>query len=111
MKVFITRQIPQAGLQLLEEAGCIITMNKEKRNLSKEELISISRQNDAVLNGGFDKMDAAYFDACNHLKLLSLMTVGYDNIDIAAATKYKIPVSNTPGVLSDATSDVAFLLM
>ena len=39
------------------------------------------------------------------------MTVGYDNIDIAAATKYKIPVSNTPGVLSNATADAAFLLM
>ena len=111
MKVFITRMIPEAGLELLKDAGLIITMNSERRNLFKEELISISKQNDIVLNGGFDKMDAAYFDQCQHLKTVSLMTVGYDNLDVAAATKYKIPVSNTPGVLSNATSDIAFLLM
>ena len=111
MKVFITRIIPEAGLKLLKDAGLIITMNSERRNLSKEELISISQQNDIVLNGGFDKMDAAYFDQCQHLKAFSLMTVGYDNVDVAAATRFKIPVSNTPGVLSDATSDIAFLLM
>lgn len=111
MKVFITRTIPEAGIKLLKEAGCIITMNTEKRNLSNEELISISRQNDIVLNGGFDKMREDYFAACSHLKLLSLMTVGYDNIDIAAATKYKIPISNTPDVLSNATADTSFLLM
>ena len=111
MKVFITKIIPEAGLKLLKEAGLIITMNSERRNLFKEELISISKQNDIVLNGGFDKMDAAYFDQCQHLQTVSLMTVGYDNLDVAAATKYKIPVSNTPGVLSNATSDIAFLLM
>jgi lactate dehydrogenase-like 2-hydroxyacid dehydrogenase len=111
MKVFITRTIPEAGIKLLKEAGCIITMNTERRNLSTGELISISQQNDIVLNGGFDKMREDYFKECTHLKLLSLMTVGYDNIDIAAATKYKIPVSNTPGVLSNATADTAFLLM
>jgi lactate dehydrogenase-like 2-hydroxyacid dehydrogenase len=111
MKVFITRIIPEAGLQLLKDAGLTITMNSERRNLSKEELINMSKQNDIVLNGGFDKMDAAYFDQCQHLKAFSLMTVGYDNVDVAAATKYKIPVSNTPGVLSNATSDAAFLLM
>ncbi|HEX5154921.1 MAG TPA: D-glycerate dehydrogenase [Parafilimonas sp.] len=111
MKVFITRIIPEAGLQLLKDAGLTITMNTERRNLSKEELISMSQQNDIVLNGGFDKMDAVYFDQCQHLKAFSLMTVGYDNVDVAAATKYKIPVSNTPGVLSNATSDAAFLLM
>lgn len=111
MKVFITRIIPEAGLQLLKDAGLTITMNTERRNLSREELIHMSKQNDIVLNGGFDKMDAAYFDHCQHLKAFSLMTVGYDNVDIAAATKYKIPVSNTPGVLSHATSDAAFLLM
>jgi glyoxylate reductase len=111
MKVFVTRIIPEAGLKLLKDAGLIITMNSERRNLSKEELISISKQNDIVLNGGFDKMDATYFDQCQHLKAFSLMTVGYDNVDVAAATKYKIPVSNTPGVLSNATSDTAFLLM
>src|SRR4051794_36119117 len=111
MKVFITREIPQTGIDILKHAGCTITMNKEKRNLTADELISFSKQYDVVLNGGFDKMNAAFIEACSHLKAISLMTVGYDNVDIAAATKYKIPVSNTPGVLSNATSDVAFLLM
>ncbi len=110
-KVFITRQIPEAGLQLLQEAGCTITQHEKKRELTPQELIFHCKENDALLSAGPNKMDAAFLQECNHLKVISLLSVGYDIIDITAATKQKIPVGNTPGVLSNATSDVAFLLM
>lgn len=109
MNVFITKQIPQAGLTLLQDAGIAYTI--AEKTLPQEELIARVKSFDALLSAGFVKADAGFLEACNHLKVLSLFSVGYDNVDIAAATRLGIPVGNTPGVLSRATADTAFLLM
>lgn len=109
MNVFITKQIPQAGLDLLQEAGIAYTI--AEKTLPQKELIAQVKQYDALLSAGFVKADAAFLEACGHIKVLSLFSVGYDNVDIAAATRLGIPVGNTPGVLSRATADTAFLLM
>lgn len=111
MKVFITRKIPDIGLQLLENAGIEVIEWNEKKPLSQPELIKYSKQCDALLSAGFNNIDAFFLNECRHLKVISLHSVGYDNVDVAAATKLKIPVGNTPGVLSGPTADVAFLLM
>ncbi len=111
MNVFITRHIPDAGFRLLTEAGCTVTEHKETRDLTQEELIFFCKQNDALLSAGYNKIDAHFLQACRHLKVISLLSVGYDNVDMAEATRLGIPVGNTPGVLSKATSDVALLLM
>lgn len=111
MKVLITRKFPEAGLQLLKEAGYTITEYTERRNLTQQELITACKTQDALISIGPNKLNADFFTACNNLKVISLMSVGYDNLDTAAATKAGIPVSNTPDVLSKATADVAFLLM
>ena len=111
MNVFITRRIPDAGLRLLEDAGCSITVHTEKTNLMPEQLISACREQDAMLNAGPNKMDRRFLEASSHLKAIALMSVGYDNVDIPEATRLGIPVSNTPGVLSRATADTAFLLL
>ncbi|HNU41944.1 MAG TPA: D-glycerate dehydrogenase, partial [Cyclobacteriaceae bacterium] len=55
--------------------------------------------------------DRSFFETCKHLEIVSQFAVGFDNIDVAAATEFKIPVCNTPDVLSEATADVAFGLM
>lgn len=111
MKIFITRRIPQKGIDLLTSAGHDIRIHDSDMPLTAIELIQASQQVDYVLNGGMQKFDAHFFQHCPNLKALSLMSVGYDNVDIPAATRYGIPVSNTPGILSGATADVAFLLM
>jgi Lactate dehydrogenase and related dehydrogenases len=111
MKIFITKRIPQKGIDLLKSAGHEITIHNSPNPLSEMELIKACQQADYVLNGGMQKFDANFFQNCPNLKALSLMSVGYDNVDISAATKHGIPVSNTPGILSGATADVAFLLM
>jgi glyoxylate reductase len=111
MKILITRKIPQKGIQLLEEAGYTLTVYSEKEPLTKPELIVLAKQHDAVVSVGGNQLDANFFEQCKHLKCIALMSVGYDNVDITAANLYKIPISNTSGVLSKATSDVAFLLM
>jgi len=111
MKVFITREISQEGIKLMQNAGISFTQWTEKRELEQEELISICKNYDALISVGQDKIDKHFLNESKHLKLIAQMAVGYDNIDIPEATKLKIPIGNTPGVLSKATADTAFLLM
>ena len=111
MKVFISRKIPEAGLQYLRDAAIEISEWTEKRDLLPEELIAYCKNADAFLSAGGNKIDKTFLNAVRHLKVISLHSVGYDNVDVAAATEIKMPIGNTPGVLSDATADIAFLLM
>jgi glyoxylate reductase len=111
MKVFITRVIPKIGVQLLQQAGHTVTQYEGKRDLTQEELITECKKYDALLSVGGNKINEYFLNACSHLKAISLLSVGYDNVEIAAATKLGRPISNTPGVLSGATADTAFLLM
>ncbi len=100
MKVFITRKIPEIGLQKLKEAGIEVIEWDEKKPLSQPELIKYSKQCDALLSAGFNKIDAHFLKECKHLKVIALHSVGFDNVDIAAANALKIPVGNTPGILN-----------
>jgi glyoxylate reductase len=111
MKVFITREIPEAGIKKLRDAGIEIVAWKEKRELTQPELIEYCKQCDALIAAGYNNMDAHFLDECRHLKVMALHSVGYDNVDIAEADRLKIPVGNTPGVLNGPTADIAFLLM
>ena len=111
MKVFITRKIPEIALKMITDAGIEVIEWYEKRPLSQAELVEYSKQCDGLLSAGSNKIDAHFLNECKHLKVISLHSVGYDNVDIAAANALKIPVGNTPGVLSGPTADVAFLLM
>jgi len=111
MKVFTTRQMPQAGIDLLEAEGFEITQWTEKRELTKEELIEQCKDADGLLLSGRRKVDTEFLETSSHLKVISLFSVGYDNVDVEAATKYKIPIGHTPDVLSKATAETAFLLM
>ncbi|MEP6712344.1 MAG: D-glycerate dehydrogenase [Ferruginibacter sp.] len=111
MNVFITRIIPGSGVELLEAAGLTVTQWQEKRDITPQELIDHCKKADALLSAGPNKIDSNFLNTCNHLKVIALHAVGYDNVDVAAATQLKIPIGNTPGVLSNATADTAFLLM
>lgn len=111
MRVYITRNIPEVGLKMLKDAGLDITVWTEKRHQPEEELIKVLQQYDALLVSGPVKVDRHFLESCRHLKIVSLMSVGYDNVDIDAARSLGIAVGNTPGVLSGATADTAFLLM
>lgn len=111
MKVFITRVISEKGLQLLQEAGLQLTQWTEKRDLTPAELIAYCKQHDALLSVGPNKISSSFLQECRHLKVIALHAVGFDNVDVPAATALKIPIGNTPGVLSNATADTAFLLM
>ena len=110
MKVFVTRILPAAAIALLEAAGLEVKQWTEKRKLTQEEMIAHCKDADALLSAG-QLINKEFLLASKHLKVIALHSVGYDNVDIDTATALKIPVGNTPGVLSDATADTAFLLM
>jgi len=110
MNVYITRVISEVGLNLLKEAGLNIKQWTEKRKLSQEELIRECQWADALLCTG-QQIDKEFLEANTQLKVIALHSVGYDNVDIETATRLGIPIGNTPGVLSGATADTAFLLM
>src|SRR5579862_2705999 len=111
MKVFITRLIPEEGIRIMKEAGIEFTQWTERRDVPQHELIEICKNYDALISVGQDNINKKFLNACSHLKTIAQMAVGFDNIDIPEATRLRIPIGNTPGVLSNATADVAFLLM
>lgn len=111
MKIYITRVIPDIGLQLLQDAGHQVNQYSEKRELPQAELIHACKQHDALLSAGHNQLDKHFFEECTHLKAISLLSAGYDNVDVAAATQFGMPIGHTPEVLSGATADAAFLLI
>lgn len=110
MKVFVTRVIPEEIKEKFAAEGHEVLEWEEKRTMTPDELIVHGKKADAFLCIN-QKLDADFFAQCRHLKVVATNSVGYDHIDISAATAHGIPVGNTPGVLSKATADIAFLLM
>lgn len=109
--VLVTRPIPEAGLRLVQ-AACTTTVRGDDAPPSYGELLELVRWRDGLLVLLTDPIDAAIMDAAGpQLKVISTMAVGYDNIDIAAATERGILVGNTPGVLTETTADLTFALM
>jgi glyoxylate reductase len=109
LKVLVAREIPSAGLRLLD--GFDVTVLRE-RPPERDELLEAVRGANGVLSTATEKMDGEVMDAAGvGLKVVANMAVGYDNIDISAATNRGVVVTNTPGVLDETTADVAFMLM
>jgi len=109
--VFISRDIPEIGVDLLRNAGFTVTLWPHDRPMTQPELIAAARENNALLSMLADNIDAHFLNECRHLDIISQFAVGYNNVDIPEATRLGIPIGNTPDVLSDATADVAFGLM
>ncbi|GAB5560722.1 MAG: D-glycerate dehydrogenase [Synoicihabitans sp.] len=109
-KIFLTRPLPPATMDLLKAAS-ELTFNPDDRVLSREELIAGMAGQDALLCTLMDGIDGELLDTNPDLKIVANYAVGYNNIDVTAATARKIPVSNTPGVLTDSTADMAWALI
>ncbi|WP_316805783.1 D-glycerate dehydrogenase [Pedobacter agri] len=111
MKVFISGNIAPVALQRLEENNISITQWNEDRQITAEELIEACKDQDGFVSVGPNKINADFLNASKHLKVIALHSVGFDQVDVEVAKKLNIPVGNTPGVLSAATANTAFLLM
>ncbi|MEN9637311.1 MAG: hypothetical protein RL077_5715 [Verrucomicrobiota bacterium] len=109
-KVFLTREIPPAVLAFLRE-HTDLTLNPADRVLSRAEIIAGLQGRDALLCNITDAISAELIAAVSSVRVIANFGVGFNNIDVAAATARKIPVTNTPGVLTEATADIAFALL
>jgi glyoxylate reductase len=110
-RVVITRAIPEPGPSLLARAVGEVAANLEDRALGAEELKGLVSGADAVLCLLTDSIDASVLDAASGCKVFANMAVGYNNIDVAAATARGILVTNTPGVLTECTADLTWALI
>jgi len=110
MKIFVTRKIPVKGLQLLKKHHTII-INEKNRPLSKEEIIQGLKGKQGLLCLLNDTIDKEVIQSNPSLRMIANCAVGYNNIDVEAATKQKVLVSNTPGVLTDTTAELTWSLI
>lgn len=109
-KVFLTRRILQAGIDLLQ-TQCEVSIFPYERLITIPELIENVHDADALLCMLTDPIDDEVIRAASHLKVISNFAVGYNNINIEAAKNHNIIVTNTPGVLTETTAETAFALM
>jgi lactate dehydrogenase-like 2-hydroxyacid dehydrogenase len=112
-QVYVTRKIPQPGLDLLVKHGAEVRIGctDEDALVSSEQLLAGVRNCDVLLPLLTESVDAAVLAANPALRGVANYAVGFNNIDVGAATALGIPVSNTPGVLSDTTADLAWALL
>ncbi len=110
-RVFVTRRIPEKGLEVIRDF-CDADLWLNELPPTREELLQHVRGVDGLLCLLTDKIGGEVMDEAGpQLKVISNHAVGFDNIDVNAATARRIPVGNTPDVLTDATADFAFALM
>lgn len=109
--VYVTRRIPQMAIDLLKE-NCDVEINEEERVLTKQELLKQVKGRDAVLCLLTDSIDDEVFKAAgSQCKIFANYAVGFNNVDLDAANKNNIMITNTPDVLNDATADLAWTLL
>lgn len=113
-KIFITRKISDAGIEKLKTAGHEVVVSPHDRVLAKEELMDFLKSGkfDAVLCLLTDKIDNAVFESAGkQVKVFANLAVGFDNVDVEAAKKRGIYITNTPEVLSETVAEHTFALI
>ncbi len=109
-RVYVTRHIPQAGLDMLAPT-CHLDVWPGELPPSRDELLRGIASADALLSLLTDRIDRELIAAAPRLRVIANHAVGYENIDIAAATERSILVTNTPDVLTETTADFAWALL
>lgn len=109
-RCFVTRQLPGPALDRLAQEHETEVWGEDLPP-PHEQLLARAPMIDGLLSLPTDRIDAEVIDSAPQLKAISNYAVGYDNVDLAAATARGIPVGHTPGVLTDATADLTFALL
>jgi len=110
-KVYVTRPIAEEALALLRSQAEVALWPDPDVPPPHEEIVRQVREADGLVCLLTDRIDAEVIAAGERLRVISTVAVGYDNIDVAAATARRIPVCNTPGVLTEATADLTWALL
>ncbi len=109
-KVLVTRMLPRAALDYVSR-HCDAEVNRRDIRYTKKQLIKRVQGKVGMICVLTDTIDAEVLGSSPALKVVSNVAVGYDNIDVKAATKYGVLVTNTPGVLTETTADFAWALL
>lgn len=110
-KVYITRKIPQQAIEMVRAAAAVRLWDREDAPPPRDVILREVRDVDGVLSLLTDRMDGEVMDAAPRLRVVSNFAVGFDNIDVPAATQRRIVVTNTPEVLTETVADFAVCLM
>lgn len=111
-KVFVTRRIPDSGIALLQEEGFEVEVSDFDGVLPRQLLLQKVKGADGILSLLTDKIDGELMDAAGpQLKIIGQLAAGFDNIDLRAAAQRRIIVTNTPGVLTEATAELTVALI
>ncbi len=111
MKVLITSNIPETGIKMLKNEGIQVEIWRQDQPMTPQELVKKCQDFQALLTTGMDSINKGFLQKCTHLNIISQFGAGYDNIDEIEARKLGIAVGNAPDAMTDATADIAFVLM
>jgi len=111
VKVFITREIPEAGISLLQKKGFDVSVYKKDEPIKRNQLLRSVRNCDGIISLLTDKIDKEVIDSMKRCKVIANYAVGFNNIDVDYAKSKGIIVTNTPDVLTDSTADLAIALV
>lgn len=111
MKTYVSIDIPDIGIRMLEEAGLDLEVWKGEQPMSQHELLEKVSGFEILLSSSVYKLDAGFLEANPQLKFISQYAAGYDNIDLDSATELGIMVANTPHAMTEATADIALGLL
>lgn len=109
--VFLSRRLPEAAMRIVEAACHVELWDDAQRPAPREALLAGVREADGLLSLITDRVDAELLAAAPRLRVVANMAVGYDNIDVPACSARGVLVTNTPGVLTETTADLAWALM
>lgn len=109
-KVLITRKIPDLGMNLLKDKFKVKVFS-DQDDPTKDQIIKMAKDVDAIIPLLSHDIDREVIESCNKLKIIANYAVGYDNIDIKAAQDNNVYVTNTPDVLTEATSELTWSLI
>ncbi|MDO8487644.1 MAG: D-glycerate dehydrogenase [Candidatus Curtissbacteria bacterium] len=111
-RIYITDVIPKEGTDLLKKKGFDVSVNVSRKMLTDLDLKDIFSKHDAVISLIHNKIDESVIGAASPaLKVIANFAVGYDNIDVVAAARRGIIVTNTPGVAGESVAEHTFLLI
>ena len=111
MKIFISREIPEIGIELLKNKGFEVSVYKKDQPIPKNELKKAIKNCDGLISMLSDKIDKEVIDSIKNCKVVANYAVGFNNIDVDYAKSKGIVVTNTPDVLTDSTADLTMALV
>lgn len=110
-RIFITRKLTEEAVASLHEKYDVRMWDEESVAVPRAVLLKEVAEADALWSVLADSINREVFEAGTKLKIVANMAVGYNNIDLEAAKEYDVIVTNTPGVLTETTADLAFALL